>query len=218
MTDSKPSSIDAKASDARRRLTAAAASLFAAHGYAAVSIDQIAASVGATKGLYYHHFKAKADVLAEIVSAARAEALSAAASALAAVAADAPAEKRIEALAEGELTAALAAPEVHRVAAEANDLLAGERMSPDCQPLADAAARDREALERLYQDAYRDGVKTGRLEPLPPRFAIWLLRLTILAAAEWAATPEGTRTPADRIAEAVARFAAKGLLETDIDD
>ena len=32
------------------------------------------------------------------------------------------------------------------------------------------------------------------------------------------ATPEGARTPADRVAEAVARFAAKGLLETDLDD
>jgi AcrR family transcriptional regulator len=218
MTDSNQMTSDDSASDARRRLMAAAASLFATHGYAAGSIDQIAANVGATKGLYYHHFKAKADVLAEIVSSARAEALAAATNALEAVGPDAPAEKRIEALAEGELTAALAAPEIHRVAAEANDLLAQARISPDFQPLADAATRDREALERLYQDAYREGVKTGRLEPLPPRFAVWLIRLPILAAAEWAATPEGARTPADRVAEAVARFAAKGLLETDLDD
>ena len=209
---------DTSALDARRRLMAAAASLFATHGYAAVSIDQITAAVGATKGLYYHHFKAKADVLAEIVSAARAEALTAATNAHQAVAEDAPAEKQIEALAEGELTAALAAPEIHRVAAEANNLLAQERISPSCQPMAEAATRDREALERLYQNAYHDGVKTGRLEPLPPRFAVWLIRLPILAAAEWAARPEGGRTPADRVAEAVARFAAKGLLETDLDD
>ncbi len=218
MTDSNQMTPDDSASDARRRLMAAAASLFATHGYATVSIDQIAANVGATKGLYYHHFKAKADVLAEIVSSAWAEALTAATNALEAVGPDAPAEKRIEALAEGELTAALAAPEIHRVAAEANDLLAQARISPGFQPLADAATRDREALERLYQDAYREGVKTGRLEPLPPRFAVWLIRLPILAAAEWAATPEGARTPADRVAEAVARFAAKGLLETDLDD
>ena len=218
MTDSNQMTPDDSASDARRRLMAAAASLFATHGYASVSIDQIAANVGATKGLYYHHFKAKADVLAEIVSSAWAEALTAATNALEAVGPDAPAEKRIEALAEGELTAALAAPEIHRVAAEANDLLAQARISPGFQPLADAATRDREALERLYQDAYREGVKTGRLEPLPPRFAVWLIRLPILAAAEWAATPEGARTPADRVAEAVARFAAKGLLETDLDD
>ena len=218
MTDSNQMTPDGSASDARRRLMAAAASLFATHGYATVSIDQIAANVGATKGLYYHHFKAKADVLAEIVSAARAEALAAATNALEAVGPNAPAEKRIEALAEGELTAALGAPEIHRVAADANDLLAQERISPDFQPLADAATSDREALERLYQDAYREGVKTGRLEPLPPRFAVWLIRLPILAAAEWAATPEGVRTPADRVAEAVARFAAKGLLETDLDD
>jgi len=218
MTDSNQMTPDDSASDTRRRLMAAAASLFATHGYATVSIDQIAATVGATKGLYYHHFKAKADVLAEIVSSAWAEALTAATNALEAVGPDAPAEKRIEALAEGELTAALAAPEIHRVAAEANDLLAQARISPGFQPLADAATRDREALERLYQDAYREGVKTGRLEPLPPRFAVWLIRLPILAAAEWAATPEGARTPADRVAEAVARFAAKGLLETDLDD
>ena len=198
---------------------AAAASLFATHGYAAVSIDQIAAAVGATKGLYYHHFKAKADVLAEIVSAARAEALTAASDRTWGRCDQTRRQKSgSQALAEGELTAALAAPEIHRVAAEANDLLAQARISPGFQPLADAATRDREALERLYQDAYREGVKTGRLEPLPPRFAVWLIRLPILAAAEWAATPEGARTPADRVAEAVARFAAKGLLETDLDD
>jgi AcrR family transcriptional regulator len=218
MTDSNQITTDANAIDARRRMVAAASSLFAAHGYAAVSIDQVAAAIGATKGLYYHHFKAKADVLAEIVSTARAEALSAATDAVAELASDAPAEKRIEALAEGELTAALAAPEIHRVAAEANDLLAQSRISLKCQPMADAATRDREALERLYQDAYREGVRMGRLEPLPPRFAVWLIRLPILAAAEWTATPEGARTPADRVAEAVAKFAAKGLLETDLND
>ncbi len=214
MTDSNQT---IEETNARDRIMTAAAELFAAHSYSAVSIDQIAASIGATKGLYYHHFKAKADVLAAIVSAARAEALAAAQGALAAVDADAPAEKRIEALAAGELTSALAGPEIHRVASEANDLLARERISAEFQPVADAAIADRETLERLYQDAYRDGVKTGRLEPLPPRFAVWLIRLPILAAADWAATPEGARTPADRVAEAVARFAAKGLIETDLD-
>lgn len=215
MTDSHTNQTESSA--ARDRLITAAASLFAEHGYNAVSIDQIAVAVGATKGLYYHHFKAKADVLAEIVAAARAEALAAAEAALAAVDPDAPAEKRLEALALGELTTALAAPAMHRIAAMGDDLLANQRLSPEHALKAAAAREAREALERHYQSAYRDGVKAGRLEPLPPRFAVWLIRLPVLAAAEWAATPDGSRTPADRVAEAVARFAAKGLIENDAD-
>lgn len=197
--------------DAPDRLANAAAALFAEHGYEAVSIDRVAHAVGATKGLFYHHFSAKADVLADIVVTTREAVLAAASAALAALDADALAERRLEALALAELNIALARPDACRVAAKTDDILANARLSETHAAKRDRSLAAREALERLYQEAYRDGVRAGRLEALPPRFAVWLIRLPVLAAGDWAAGPDGGRTPADRVAEAVARFAAHGL-------
>jgi len=199
--------------DAAARLAEAAAGLFAAHGYEHVSIDRIAAAIGATKGLFYHHYTAKADVLADIVVAARAAALNAAEAALAALPAEESADRRLEALAQGELRAAFERPDASRIAARADDILATARLSETHAAKRDRARDLRQALEQLYLDAYRAGVRSGRLEPLPPRFAIWLIRLPILAAADWSGGPDGGRTPADRVADAVARFAARGLVE-----
>lgn len=197
--------------DAAARLAEAAARLFAEHGYEAVSIDRIAAAIGATKGLFYHHYSAKADILADIVLRAREAALTAAETAAAALDEDADAERRLEALALGELTAAAAHADAARLAAKADDILATARLSAAHAEKRDRADAAKEALDRLYQQAYSDGVRSGRLEALPPRFAVWLIRLPVLAAGDWAAGPDGGRTPADRVAEAVARFASRGL-------
>jgi len=193
----------------------AAAALFAAEGYGAVSIDRIAAAVGATKGLFYHHFSAKADILAEIAAAELQAILTAAETALQALPEDAAAETRLEALALAELTAALDRPAAAAVAAKADAILETARLSDAHRDVRNKAAADRQALEALYQSIYRDGVRAGRFEPLPPRFAVWLIRLPIQAAADWSQGPDGARTPPDRVAEAVARFAARGLRETD---
>lgn len=44
----------------------AAARCFMERGYAAASIDEVARSIGATKGRIYHHFPSKADLFAEV--------------------------------------------------------------------------------------------------------------------------------------------------------
>ncbi len=200
--------------DPKSALTEAAARLFAEHGYGAVSIDRITAEVGATKGLFYHHFSAKGDILADIVVGLRTRTLAAAATALDRLAPDARPEARLEALALAELNCAAAEPAAARVAAWADPILATARMADERRIARDLAVEARQSLERLYQNVYRDGVRAGRLEPLPPRFAVWLIRLPIVAATDWAAGPDGARTPADRVAEAVARFASRGLLES----
>ncbi|MCE7027615.1 TetR/AcrR family transcriptional regulator [Jiella avicenniae] len=50
----------------RRRILAAAAEIFAARGYAAASIDEVAKSLGATKGLVYHRYRSKGELLADL--------------------------------------------------------------------------------------------------------------------------------------------------------
>lgn len=47
-------------------ILAAAAELFMDRGYAATSLDEVARSLGATKGRIYHHFPSKAVLFAEV--------------------------------------------------------------------------------------------------------------------------------------------------------
>ncbi|HEY4343965.1 MAG TPA: helix-turn-helix domain-containing protein [Parvibaculum sp.] len=51
----------------------AARHLFAAHGFAATSIDDIAARAGVKKGAVYHHFNAKEEIFARIFEELSAE-------------------------------------------------------------------------------------------------------------------------------------------------
>jgi AcrR family transcriptional regulator len=156
----------------KRDLRQAATKLFAAEGYNAVSIDRIAASIGSTKGLFYHHYYAKVDILADIALTGWEAMREAAEAALA--------ELKLEALALAELQVAFELPDAARVAAKASDILTNARLSDAHAEARDKAMGARQALERLYQNVYRDGVREGRLEPLPPRFAVWLIRLPIL--------------------------------------
>ncbi len=55
--------------DSRADILRAAADCFLERGYAATSIDDVARSLGATKGRIYHHFPSKADLFAEVFRA-----------------------------------------------------------------------------------------------------------------------------------------------------
>ena len=52
----------AQGEETRTALLAAARELFGGDGYAATSLDEIAARAGVTKGALYHHFRGKADL------------------------------------------------------------------------------------------------------------------------------------------------------------
>jgi AcrR family transcriptional regulator len=52
--------------DSRADILRAAAQCFMERGYSATSIDDVARSLGATKGRIYHHFPSKADLFAEV--------------------------------------------------------------------------------------------------------------------------------------------------------
>lgn len=56
-----------KAAETRGRLVTAAALLFSQHGYAATTIDKIAAEAGVAKGTFFVHFKSKDAVVADLV-------------------------------------------------------------------------------------------------------------------------------------------------------
>ncbi|GAA1530556.1 helix-turn-helix domain-containing protein [Brevibacterium picturae] len=48
--------------------------LFAAHGYAAVGLEQVAEAAGVTRGAVYHHFDSKRGLFAAVLAAVHAEA------------------------------------------------------------------------------------------------------------------------------------------------
>lgn len=60
----------AAALDTRAAVLAAAAALFDARGFAAVSIGDLTAASGVSNGSIYHHFGSKEGVLAEVVAGA----------------------------------------------------------------------------------------------------------------------------------------------------
>jgi AcrR family transcriptional regulator len=57
----------AQKEDARERLLAAAAKLFAERGYRAASVDDVAAEAGFSKGAVYWHFDSKEDLLHTLI-------------------------------------------------------------------------------------------------------------------------------------------------------
>src|SRR3954470_23366273 len=62
-TTTKPRRTQRERSDATTgELIAAARELFARQGYAATSLDEIAAAANVTKGAVYHHFAGKRDI------------------------------------------------------------------------------------------------------------------------------------------------------------
>ncbi|MBO0904019.1 TetR/AcrR family transcriptional regulator [Jiella sonneratiae] len=50
----------------RRRILAAAAEIFAERGFASASIDEVARRLSATKGLVYHRYRSKGELLADL--------------------------------------------------------------------------------------------------------------------------------------------------------
>lgn len=95
----------------REALVAAARPLFAEHGYAAVSTDQIARAAGVTRGALYHQFAGKEEVFAAVFEQLEGEVADRLAAQLANVAD--PAELLRDGI-DGWL-AACAEPEVHRI-------------------------------------------------------------------------------------------------------
>ncbi|HEB66574.1 MAG TPA: TetR/AcrR family transcriptional regulator [Gammaproteobacteria bacterium] len=55
----------------RQRILESALACFTRHGFAAVSIDQLMAHAGLTRGAFYAHFRSKSEVYAEAIANAR---------------------------------------------------------------------------------------------------------------------------------------------------
>ena len=97
----------------RAALVAAARPLFAEHGYAAVSTDQIARAAGVTRGALYHQFAGKEDLFAAVFEQVESELVDGLGAGITAADPTDPVAM-LRADIEGWL-AACAEPEVHRI-------------------------------------------------------------------------------------------------------
>jgi AcrR family transcriptional regulator len=60
-----------KAEETQRRIVAAAAELFAEHGYHSTSLNDVIAAAGSTKGGFYFHFRSKAELALAVLETTR---------------------------------------------------------------------------------------------------------------------------------------------------
>lgn len=116
----------------RTALVDAARPLFAEHGYAAISTDQIAKAAGVTRGALYHQFAGKEELFAAVFEQVEAEIAEQIGAGIAAAGADDLIATVIASI-DGWL-AACAEPEVHRIALiEAPAAIGWQRWREICQ-------------------------------------------------------------------------------------
>ncbi len=140
--------------DRRQRYLDAAAELFAARGYAGVSIEELGAAAGVSGPALYRHFRGKEDVLAELLVSASERLLD---GATATIAAGADAASTLADLVAFHADFALAERDVIRV------------QDRELVHLAEDASRRVRSLQRRYVEAWADVLVAARPGPRPRR-------------------------------------------------
>ena len=133
--------------DRRQRYLDAAAELFAARGYAGVSIEELGAAAGVSGPALYRHFRGKEDVLAELLVSASERLLD---GATATIAAGADAASTLADLVAFHADFALAERDVIRV------------QDRELVHLAEDASRRVRSLQRRYVEAWADVLVAAR--------------------------------------------------------
>lgn len=181
----------------RLKLIEAGRKAFAAHGYAAASMDELTASVGLTRGALYHNFGDKKGLLAAVVHqidgamAQRAQQIGA------------RQHDPWEALlAEGAAYIEMALDkEVQRIVLLDGPAVLGD---PSLWPSQDSCLQStRRTVERLIAE--------GRMRPIDPEAAARLMNGAALNAALWVAASDDPSKTLPRVIEAFNAMAA-GLL------
>lgn len=183
--------------ETRSRLIEAGRKAFAAHGYAAASMDELTASVGLTRGALYHNFGDKKGLLAAVVHQID-SAMAQKAQEIGALKPD-PWEAL---LAEGAAYIEMALDaEVQRIVLLDGPAVLGD---PSQWPSQDSCLQStKRTVERLINE--------GRMKQIDPEAAARLMNGAALNAALWVAASDDPATTLPRVVEAFNAMAA-GLL------
>lgn len=197
---------DAARSAAREEVLAAAARAFMERGYAATSIDDVAAAMDATKGRVYHYYRSKLDLFADVVRRSldviHAEVIAAA------EAAGPDPRARLTAMTRAHLDSILRDQPFHRCALQGVEMHLTTALTPDQRAALDGIVALRDRHQRLFEGAVAAAFP-GRGRDLKP---VVLTFLAALNGPVWWYRPRAGDSAADRAAliDSIAAFALAG--------
>ena len=154
----------------RREILDVAERLFARHGYASTSMDDVAEAVGVTKPAIYHYFRSKDDILLEIRQSIIDEALERVEGVLEA---EGPPSRKLADLLVSHTETVLRRRRANKIFHEEHGLL-----SPDRER--SISGKDTR-YEKVLQQLYAEGVEAGELRDVDPGIAV----ATLLGACNW---------------------------------
>ncbi|UOM32644.1 TetR/AcrR family transcriptional regulator [Acuticoccus sp. I52.16.1] len=199
----------AGARDPAEDIIRVAAELFMNFGYAATSIDAIAAKLGATKGLVYHHFKSKSHLYFEIQRTAMAQLFE---EVEPHARAPGRAADRLRAMARVHLMMLLEEMPVQKVAVQGLERYLFEAEGfRHAKSLAEIN-RLRDQYEQMFAEVIDQGAREGDFLDLTPR----LLTKPFFGALNWVTVwyrPRRLQSDEDveTVCETLVEFAIKGL-------
>ena len=181
------------AEEARLAILDAAASAFLDQGFAHTTIDDIAARVGATKGLIYYHYRSKFDIFLAVYT----HGMHAVHDAIATVAdRDGTGAVRLTAMVRAHIGYLLSHIAIHHTINQGVHLRTTIALKPrQAQALADLNTL-RDAFEQLFRDVIVDGVADGSIVDADPGLLTRTLLSSVSAIDQWF-RPRADQTDSD---------------------
>jgi AcrR family transcriptional regulator len=188
----------------------AAAKAFTSFGFAAASIDAIAAQIGATKGSVYYHYRSKADLFFAVHKRAMVLNLRAQLPLVQDRTLD-PLQK-LHGMAYRHALAMMEHVDYQRVTVQGIELHQSTTTSPAEREALKEVVAMRDAYEDLFEDVLRDGVAAGCLADVQPSLAAKAILGSLNWITVWYRPREGdTFSSRHRIAEQLARQVTHGV-------
>lgn len=199
--------------EVRAEILQAAASAFMERGYAATSIDDVADSLGSTKGRIYHYYRSKTDIFIDV----HLEALRQLLDRVGAIAARSDLEPpaRIYAMCHEHVTVFMTTIAYQKATVLGLNRFLLSITSSDQAEATQAVNEGREAYERLYVDAIEEGIVKGVFRF--PAKQTRLLTKPLLGALNWAnlwfdATASIDAAEVEKVADTLATYCVSALV------
>lgn len=195
-----------KAASRRREILIAAARVFARDGYDTATLDEVASSLGITKGVIYYYFPSKEAILTEIRTTAIGEAIQR----LEAIVADGGTARQQLERAVADLVGHIF-DELERYA---NILHTSRGVSQESRDQVRTLQRRFElGIQQIVERGIRDGVFVAR----DPKITTYTLLRAALGVADWY-TPGGPQPPEIIAREVTAQVIAGVLVPARVDE
>lgn len=207
--DAQHSERPARVNDTAQRrdeILVAAAECFMINGFEATSIDMIARRMGATKGLIYHHFPAKADLFFAVIEHGMDLCFQAARPA-----AEGPGDgaARLRAVLEAHALTMMESVAFQKVNTQGVEMHMHGASTPDQRAMLAHLTQRRDAFEALIGDVLEAGSRDGSIAPCDVRLTVKAL----LGALNWMTIWYRPRAGDERAGrQAIARTLADTLL------